>query len=142
MKLSHRIAVVAGGVFLLFLVILMIDNGLQYSDLNDADAEMHGRQQHYMFHRKFLNREESSKSGEAQNHPPMNVIPLPPSKSRNSTTSSTVPPTTKEPRDEFQDLYKYSTLNPEFRKYMEWPPYFRLPKENPTLGDHLGIKIT
>ncbi|KAG8189856.1 hypothetical protein JTE90_023363, partial [Oedothorax gibbosus] len=140
MKLSHRLAAITGGISLLFLVIFVMDNGLQMNDLN-VDTELHGRQ-HYMFHRKFLNREESSKiSGEAHNQP-LNVMPFPPSKSRNSSTSTTLPPTTKEPRDEFLDLYKYSTLNREFRKYMEWPPYYRLPKENPTLGAYLGIQIT
>lgn len=141
MKLSHRIAVITTGILMLLLVVFFIDNELQYSAPNEGDNDLHGRQ-HYMFHRRFLNRDESSRvSGEAQNHP-MNVMPPPPNKSKNITTSTSEAPTTKEPRDEFLDLHKYSTLNPDFRKYMEWPPYFRLPKENPTLGDHLKIKIT
>lgn len=143
MKLSHRIAAITSGIFLLLLVVFFIDNELQYAAPNERDNDLHGRQQHYMFHRRFLNRDETSRvSGEAQNHP-MNVMPFPPNnKSKNFTTSTTEPPTTKEPRDEFLDLHKYSILNPDFRKYMEWPPYFRLPKENPTLGDHLNIPIT
>ncbi|GFR12432.1 uncharacterized protein TNCT_594471 [Trichonephila clavata] len=73
----------------------------------------------------------------------MNVIPLPPKNAnkKNVTKKTTTVSTTKEPRDEFPDLFKYSTLSPNFRQYMEWPPYFRLPKYNPTLADVLKVKI-
>ncbi|GFQ69517.1 uncharacterized protein TNCT_531581 [Trichonephila clavata] len=142
MKLSHRLIVIATVVLSVFFIICVIENILKSSDLTEGEDSVHGRQ-HFIFHRRFLNREETSKiSAEAPNNP-MNVIPLPPKNAnkKNVTKKTTTVSTTKEPRDEFPDLFKYSTLSPNFRQYMEWPPYFRLPKYNPTLADVLKVKI-
>lgn len=142
MKLSHRLIVIATAVLSVFFIICVIENVLKSSDLTEGEDAVHGRQ-HFIFHRRFLNREETSKiSAEAPNNP-MNVIPLPPKNSnkKNVTQKTTTVSTTKEPRDEFPDLFKYSTLSPNFRQYMEWPPYFRLPKYNPSLADVLKVKI-
>ncbi|GFU01619.1 uncharacterized protein TNCV_1521631 [Trichonephila clavipes] len=141
MKLSHRLIVIATVVLSVFFIICVIENVLKGSDLTEGEDSVHGRQ-HFIFHRRFLNREETSKiSAEAPNNP-MNVIPLPPKNAnKKNVTKKTTVSTTKEPRDEFPDLFKYSTLSPNFRQYMEWPPYFRLPKYNPTLADVLKVKV-
>ncbi|XP_055945977.1 extracellular serine/threonine protein CG31145-like isoform X1 [Argiope bruennichi] len=140
MKLSQRLCVIFSVLLTVFLVICFVENELKSSDLTEGENSAHGRQ-HFIFHRRFLNRDENSKiSAEAPNHP-MNVIPLPPKSSNKKNDTTTTVSTTKEPRDEFLDLRKYTTLNPNFRQYMEWPPYFRLPKHNPTLADVLKVKI-
>ncbi|GIY90715.1 uncharacterized protein CEXT_83291 [Caerostris extrusa] len=144
MKLSQRLLVIISVLCLVFLIICFVENELKNSDLTEGENSVHGRQ-HFIFHRRFLNREENSKiSAENANHA-LNVIPLPPKnlnkKNVSSVSTSTPASTTKEPRDEFLDLYKYSTLSPNFRQYMEWPPYFRLPKHNPTLADVLKVRI-
>lgn len=143
MKLRQRcVAICLFVVFGTFVLLVLQTEMNIVQRLPDDYDQVSGQQYHIQ--RRFLNREETSKvSGEANNQQVAADSKVVVSNATSSTTSTTsgVPMTTVEPRDNFSDLFKYTIFSQHFREYMMWPPKFVLPKNNPTLGDLLNVRI-
>lgn len=145
MKLRQRFLAISFCVVSGFFILMVIEREMHIVNrLPDYD-HVTGKQKIYQRH--FLNREEASKmSGEANNQLQQHVFAdskaIDPNTSSSTTTITTdMPKTTVKPRDNFSDLFKYTTFSANFRQYMMWPPKFVLPKNNPTLGDLLNVRI-
>ncbi|XP_054715736.1 extracellular serine/threonine protein CG31145-like isoform X2 [Uloborus diversus] len=139
MKLRQRFVAIACGIVLVFFVLLVIETELHIMNRLPGDEShtgVHGRQ---FLQRRFLNREENSKvSGEASNNHQQQVAAD--SKAvENATDILLTTTTTESPRDNYNDLFRYSIFNKDFRQFMRWPPKFSLQPENPNLGDILKI---
>lgn len=145
MKLRQRFLAFSFCIVFGFFILIVIETEMHIVNrLPDYD-QVTGKQ-HKIRQRSILNREEASKmSGEANNqlqHVFVDSKTINPNTSSSTTTITTdMPKTTVKPRDNFSDLFKYTTFSANFRQYMMWPPKFVLPKNNPTLGDLLNVRI-
>lgn len=148
MKLRQRFVAISCCMVLGFFILLVIETEMHIVKKLPDDYDHVSGQQYPILQRRFLNREETSKvSGEANNQQVVaDSKAFAPNATSSTTTTSTstttdVPSTTVKPRDNFSDLFKYTTFSANFREYMMWPPRFVLPKHNPTLSDLLNVPI-
>lgn len=138
MKLRHRLLAIVACLFVGLFVIFLFDSQLRYMSLPVDSNEVHGKS-HFILHRKFLNREETSKvSSELNNVNHVNLLAPPTAKPYNMTTMSS---TTEVAKDMFWDLFPYTVFGPNWRSYMEWPPRFTLSPREPTLKDVLHVRM-
>lgn len=146
MKLRQRFVAISFCVAFGFFILIVLQTEMHIVNRLPDDYDHVSGQQFPILQRRFLHREETSKvSGETNNQQVVvDSKTAAPNTTWSSTSSSTtldIPSTTVKQRDNFSDLFKYTTFSKHFRKYMMWPPKFVLPDDNPTLGDLLNVHI-
>nr|XP_042908498.1 uncharacterized protein LOC122271424 [Parasteatoda tepidariorum] len=140
MKLSERLIVIPALVVVALFIIVLYRSESNYIELKSKLEESNID---VKLPKKFQRSEKTEKDAEFEPMPKSLAKVIVTEKTTLSTTTKTTTiTTTRAPRvNKFEDMDKYTTNNPRYRSYMEWPPFVTLPPDNPRLADIMGLEI-